>query len=176
MKQIILYTGKGKNKVDSGEFAIVDDEYFEELNKFKWSLMKIYHCETTIKYAVRGYRINGKYTAILMHREILGLKTKEKKGDHKDGNGLNNQLVNLRVCSHAQNMANRKPKKNGASIYLGVYWSFEKNRWIAGIRVDKKQIYLGSFKDEKEAALSYNEGATIYHKEFARLNIISNER
>ena len=46
------------------------------------------------------------------------------------------------------------------------YW----HTWT--IKGNKKNIFLGSFKDKKDAAKAYNEAAIKYHGEFARLNII----
>jgi hypothetical protein len=39
----------------------------------------------------------------------------------------------------------------------GVYWHKNSKRWIAKIKVHKKEIYLGSYLSEKEAALAYDQ-------------------
>jgi hypothetical protein len=41
---------------------------------------------------------------------------------------------------------------------------------VAKIRYQGKRIWLGSFKDEIEAAKAYDEAAKKYHGEYARLN------
>lgn len=45
---------------------------------------------------------------IPMHRLIAGTP-RGLHTDHLDWNGLNNRRSNLRVCTHAENMANRRP-------------------------------------------------------------------
>lgn len=58
-------------------------------------------------------------------------------------------------------------------MYKGVFdYSYlcKRNPWAAKIRVNTKEIYLGLFKTEKEAALAYNRAAKKHHGEFAYLN------
>jgi len=47
-------------------------------------------------------------------------------------------------------------KKKKTSKYRGVYFNKTDNVWIARISMNKKTIYLGRFKSEKEAAECYN--------------------
>jgi hypothetical protein len=54
--------------------------------------------------------------------------------------------------------------------YLGVWRSGE--RFKACIRFNGKQIFLGRYKDEIDAAKAYNEAAIKYHGEFANPNIL----
>lgn len=42
-----------------------------------------------------------------------------------------------------------------SSKYKGVHWHKRLQRWLAKIIVNGKQIHLGVFKDEKEAAMTY---------------------
>jgi len=107
---------------------------------------------------------------IPMHRLILNTP-KGMLTDHKDGDGLNNQKSNLRVCNHSQNNSNRKVRV-GKCGYMGVKLE---NRWrnpyyYAWIRGDGRQIYLGIFKTPEDAARAYDEAAKKYHGEFANLN------
>jgi len=43
-------------------------------------------------------------------------------------------------------------------------------RWRARIRVNGKRIYLGSFKNEIDAAKAYDDAAQKHHAEYASLN------
>jgi hypothetical protein len=90
--------------------------------------------------------------------------------DHWDGNKLNNQKGNLRVCSHAENMRNRKPSEGGTSIYKGVYWNKREKRWKVKLKYNSKTIYLGNFTHEIAAANCYNYWALHYFGEYAQLN------
>ena len=142
--------------ITQGQFAIVDDEDFQSLSTHKWYF--------TGKYARR--HIN-KTISILMHREIMN-HPQGSEVDHIDGDRLNNTRSNLRVCSHAQNGYNRKISRNNACGFKGVVK--RKNRWVAQIYVNDKWTYLGTYHDPKSAALAYNQGASKYFGEFARLN------
>jgi hypothetical protein len=151
-------------KLTQDKIALVDDDDFEYINQFKWYAGKY----PNTFYAQRNL---GK-VKIRMHREIMKTQLENNIGkiiDHIDGNGLNNQKNNLRICTRAENGRNRHTINN-SSGYLGVSKSGKK--WKPTIKVNKKTIYLGYFKDKKDAAKAYNEAAIKYHGEFARPNII----
>jgi len=78
-------------------FAEVDDSDAEYLSKWTWRAHRATRSATT--YA-RGY-VGGQ--RVLMHRLVLG----DEAGpitDHIDGNGLNNQRVNLRSVTQRENV------------------------------------------------------------------------
>lgn len=123
----------------------------------------------------RGYktcRIGGRLYK--QHRVIYFLETGEQPEgiDHIDGNKLNNHISNLRAANQSENIANSKSRKNSTSKYKGVSKTKSGSNWIARIAKDGKQIWLGSFFNEKEAAKAYNEAAIKYFGEFAYLNKI----
>ena len=99
--------------------------------------------------------------------------------DHKDGDPLNNKIRNIREATNSQNRMNSKPRKgnNGkkkTSQYCGV--SFQRGKWIAYINKDGVRKNLGNFTNENDAATAYNNAAIILHKEFAKLNIIEDDK
>lgn len=121
---------------------------------------------------IRGKTTNNntlyKYEEIYLHRYV----TKCPKGmyvDHIDGNKLNNQFSNLRICTNSENLRNRK-KVSGN--YKGVYFDSKRNKWTSQITLNYKRHYLGHFNTEKEAAVAYNNKARILHGSFANLNIL----
>lgn len=154
-----------KIPLSQGKFAIVDADDYAWLAQWKWSYNKGYAIRN--KYSER---VGGKVRAegIRMHREILSAP-KGMQVDHVDGNGLNNTRENLRICSSQQNNRNRKAVE-GTSKFKGVTVYCPGEKWFAQIWVNKKSIFLGYFKDEKEAARAYNEAAKKHFGEFARLN------
>jgi hypothetical protein len=158
MKKIEL---GGKN--GAGKFAIIDDDDFDLIGKNKWHFV--------MGYAVRDSRPRGARKVLYMHRVI----NKTPDGfdtDHIDGNRLNNQKINLRDCNRTQSNRNRGKHTSGnSSKYKGIILCKRENKYIARINISKdKRKYLGSFKNEKDAVIAYNNAAVIYHGEFARLN------
>ena len=157
-------------QLTQGKVAIVDDEDFDYLNQWKWSLRPT---GNGISYAIRGFKKHekSKIKSISMHRQIMN----PDKGyviDHIDGNTLNNQKINLRICTQSQNCGNQKIPINNTTGFKGVQFNKIQNRYYAQITVNKKNIYLGSFIDPIDAAKAYNEAAIKYKGEFANLNKI----
>ena len=161
MKLIDCSTPKFPN-----HFVMVDDADFDWLNQWKW------HIENSRgkKYGRRSVMRKGNS----MHREIMGFP-KGKEIDHIDGNGLNNQKENLRICTPLENHKNRVLNKGRK--YKGVFLCKRKNRikrWHTTIIHNHKKIFLGIFLTEIEGALAYNKAAEKLHGEFARLNEVGN--
>lgn len=147
-----------------GKFAIVDTEDYDHLSKHKWCATK----NSQTFYACRARR--GK--KVFMHRLIAnapaGLLV-----DHIDGNGLNNQKHNLRLCTITQNARNRGPNRNASSRYKGISWSKCCKKWQARIRPNRKTIHLGLFDNEIQAGIAYDRKAEELFGEFAYLNFPS---
>lgn len=145
-----------------GKFTTVSDEDFDFLMQNKW----FFNCE----YAVRkGSRVGGKKDSkIWMHR-IVNKTPRGMETDHINGNKLDNRRENLRSVTTGQNQRN-SPSRRGTSAYKGVSWNKANKKWIASITIKRKQIHLGAFTSETEAALCYNIAAEKFHGSFARLN------
>lgn len=158
-------------QLTKGFSAMVDDEDYKSLCNYRWHVIKGY----STFYAVRtlylgGGRKNKKFKHIFMHREILGATDRNTLVDHKDHNGLNNQRNNIRLCSRSENQKNKNSEKHSTSKYLGVDYDSKRNKWKSRIRVGGKEIFLGRFLDEKDAAKAYDEAARLYHGEFSNPN------
>jgi len=158
MKQIPLSQGK---------FALVDDEDYDFIMQWKWSLH-------TGGYAVRRDHlgtINGKEISKMIYMHcVINNTAKGIKTDHRDSNGLNNQRYNLRDATSAQNVRYQR-KTRGSSKYKGVHWCKNEKKWKAQICANGR-FSLGTYCSENEAALAYNNAAIKYHGEFALLNQI----
>ena len=105
-----------------------------------------------------------------MHREVAntpdGLVC-----DHINGDSLDNRKANLRSATHLQNCWNaRKSPQSAYSKYKGVTFDKMRQKWNAQICVNGKRIFLGTFKDETEAAKAYDSAAKRHFGEFAALN------
>lgn len=157
--------------VSGGKFhALVDDEDYEVLSKFKWTYSKRGHNKSS-GYAYRHIRTEGpgyKVKSIMLHTQIL--RTPEGlHGYHINGEGLDNRRTNLRVCTQGETNRNKRVF-SGSSKYKGVYWYKKSGGWKSKITINYKQIHLGTFSDEKSAAIAYNKAAKEHFGEFALLN------
>jgi hypothetical protein len=92
--------------------------------------------------------------------------------DHINNVRDDNRIVNLREATASENHGNRKFFEGGSSKYKGVHWYKQTCKWHAQIRINYKKIHLGSYDNEKEAALAYNKAALETFGEFAKINII----
>ena len=142
----------------------IDKNYLPLINSYKWRIEEIM---PGYKYVVA--HIKGE--EILLHR-LLKKCRQEKVVDHINGNGLDNRMSNLRICSQAENMMNKNKYKNNKSGYKGVWFHKNKKRWEVQIRVGGRKIYLGVVKSPKTGAMIYNSAAKKYFGEFAKLNKI----
>ena len=151
-----------------GKVAIVDDEWYEYLNQWKWYAVK----SGKTFYAARTQNKNKSQPAktFCMHRVILGLCGDRQLVDHADQDGLNNTVKNLRLCVKSQNARNRGKTKVNSSGFKGVFWAKHANKFSAKIGNSGRLIHLGYFGDPSEAARAYDDAARKYHGEFAVLN------
>jgi len=139
-------------KLTQGKIALVDDDDYDWLNKFKWCVIK----SGKLFYASRLKRKSelNSSSLILMHRIIMNVNCDEHI-DHIDGNSLNNQKLNLRVADQRTNCQNLHISKT--SKYPGVHHHSKNNKWIAQIQKGNKRFHLGCFDTEKEAYKKYME-------------------
>lgn len=150
-----------------GKFAQVDDEDFNMLSVWKWHFTNGYASSTASAAEQRSVGSN-KAIRISMHRVLAGLSYDDVRVvDHIDGNRLNNQRANLRVCSNSQNLQNRGAQANNSSGFKGVTWNKHQRKWHARIRVGPKNKHLGSFTSASEAGEAYRAAALLFHGEFA---------
>ena len=129
----------------------------------------------------------GKYTtrrrrkAESMHRMVMG-RDGIPKGmvvDHINGNGLDNRKENLRVCTHAQNVANSNVYISSKSGYKGVGYNKPGSRkynlvkcWKAYCAdgFSKGEGYIGMFLTKEIAAYARDLKALEVHGQYAVLN------
>lgn len=90
--------------------------------------------------------------------------------DHIDGDRGNNRIENLRQVNMTENLLNAKVAKNNTSGVTGVRWNKSQQRWLVSVKVRGKTIWLGTFKDKKDAIdkrLSYERLNGLYPRRHA---------
>jgi len=144
---------------------IISNEDFEILNEFKWRIKKPdnYVC-SKIK--------NKEY---LLHRyiyiEILKINIPDNHViDHINNNKLDNRRENLRIVTHSENSRNRIKKENTSSLYYGVSFDQNSNKWAASISYNKKTIRI-LYKNEIDAAYQYDLFVDRYNLKSKKNNI-----
>ena len=150
-----------------GFYTIVDLSDYYLFNNFRWSAKR----DRRNIYAVRFLNEPLKQATIVsLHRIILN-SPPNLLVDHKNGHTLDNRRENLRLATRSQNVHNKcKTQSETSSKFIGVSFEKRRGRWDVRIRHEGKQIWIGTFDNEIDAAKAYDEAAKKYHGEFARLN------
>ena len=113
---------------------------------------------------VKGYvhistRINNKQFILLGHHFawycVYGNCDIEQI-DHINGVTGDNRICNLRNVTHQQNQWNRSKAK-------GYCWNKQRNKWMAKIRFNGKNIHLGLYTTQAEARNAYVNAKEKYH-------------
>ncbi len=140
---IYLYNAKNEHIAS----AIIDREDFDKVKDHKWGLNS------------EGYvvsRIDKKM--VLLHRFLLDC-SRNKEADHINHNTINNSRNNLRICTRSQNNMNRE--------FKGMSYNKRENKWMARIKIDGKQIFLGYFDTEEEALKVRRKAEKKYFGDYA---------
>lgn len=164
--KLIPLSKKGR-KHKGKYFAQVDDEDYEMLMKFNWSVS----ISAKTNYAIWSIIKDGIHHTIKLHRMIMRITDPKVEVDHLDHNGLNCQKNNLRAGTKSNNQWNRNiDKTNKSSRYIGVTWKKKNNRWEVHISHNNKRVQIGCFIDEIQAAKAYDKKAFELRGNLAKLN------
>jgi len=147
---------------------------YDEINQWKWTVLPRYQPDGSIRtfYAARtihSVKTAGGTTELRMHRFITGARAGEIP-DHDDYDGLNNQISNLIVGTHADNQNTKRKHRNNKSGYIGVSWITKAGKWQATVQALGKSKNLGQFSCKHEAARVYNLAKRMYAGSRATIN------
>jgi len=156
-----------KLKLTQGKVALVDEEDFERVSKYKWHYVDVSSNRARTKAFYARALIDGKN--VYLHRLITNA-LKGKVVDHKNHDTLDNRKENLRICTRQENQRNCLKRSNNTSGFRGVSWRKQHKKWEAKIKYDGKTLHLGMYVDKNEAAKRWNEVAKTLYGEFAYLN------
>lgn len=103
---------------------------------------------------------------ILLHRLIMDAKEDELV-DHIKHRKFDNRKTKLRIVNKNQNAMNAVLPSNNTSGVKGVYWIKQNNKWLASIKVNQKQIYLGYFTEFNDAVIARKQAEEKYFGEYS---------
>ena len=168
--QVGGHSGLRRSKIT--RWAQVDDLDFLRLSVFKWCFKRRSDGNSGYVYRyIKDSTTKTGWRKRLLHHDVLNVDS-TLEIDHKNGDGLDNQRLNLRQTTHAQNCRNQRMQSTGrkTSRFKGV-GKASPNRWRARIRINGKLVDLGHFEDEVEAAKAYNIAAIKLFGEYSKLNL-----
>lgn len=134
-----------------------DIEDYDKIKDYYWGIMQ------------SGYvRTRGSTELILMHRLIMDCPA-DMMVDHIGGYQTknDNRKANLRIVTRQQNAMNSKLSTTNTSGHKGVRWNERRNKWIARITINGKDIYLGSFTNLEDAIAVRKEAERKYYGEYS---------
>jgi hypothetical protein len=136
-----------------GYYALIDDEDFEKLSKYRWKVV-----DSGKPYAARSTYKEGRWHTVYMHRELCPT---DKTVDHINGNSLDNQKINLRPATVSEQAQNRKSRTKGPK---GVQRRSENGMYRAYIG----NRSIGQYASEIEASSAYDSAALEKYGSFAK--------
>jgi len=150
-------------KIGQGQFAIIDDEYVDLCQRYKWYLSRR-------GYALTGIYLEGKRRHLYLHHLVCP-RPEGMCIDHIDRVKLNCLKANLRVATITQNNRNRDRLLRNKSGYIGVSWYKRFRKYRSGITYNRCGIAIGYFDDAIEAAYVYDQVSLQLFGEFAHTNL-----
>jgi len=152
--------------LNRGLFALVDDDDFEWLNRFKWTLHNGRNGRNDVCRTFRVQTKGGETQYFISMAAFIMGQRERKFIDHRDRDPLNNQKSNLRFASISENARNwwRYRSQFGRGVFKNG------NKFGARIHDGNRRIMLGSFPTAQQARDAYDEAALNLHGDFAMLN------
>lgn len=151
-----------KVPLGNGQFAIVDDEDFDLVSRYKWHFLPSPNSKD-------GYAV----TKMRMHRLIINAPP-NMFVDHINGDPLDNRRCNLRLCTNAQNQQNTA-SRGGSSRHKGVSFNKKSGKWLAAFLFEGRRYYCGLWKDEDEAARAVDKKRGEVCGTFASKNLMNED-
>lgn len=130
-----------------------------------WKSMR-YRCSNIkhkdyINYGARGIKVcngwNNKF--ILFYEWSINKWGKGLLLDRIDNNG-NYEPSNCRFTTNRISSLNRRMQKNNKSGHIGVYKYGKNERWLTQIKINGKNVYIGTFESIEQAVMARNDYIT----------------
>jgi hypothetical protein len=134
--------------VNNRDLAIVDDEDFNFLSRFRWYLI-----ETKYHSYAKTFDIGD----VFMHQLIMGLPLPPMVICHLDDIGLHNFKSNLKATTQSENIGSACDKKRRQyNLPRGVSRTLE-GSYRVRITIDGVRLHLGTFRTLERAIKVYEE-------------------
>ena len=149
-----------------GESFFIDRDDFSSVSKRSWNHGKRGYPTSTIRSNENGKKTSRSQT---LHKYILA-PPKGVDVDHISGNKLDNRRVNLRLCTHQQNMFNQKKRNTNSTGFTGVSFLKCAGKYEAYVHCGGVKHHLGLFTSLSDAASVRDKAASRLFGDYARLN------
>lgn len=116
-------------------------------------------------YGARGITICDEWRDFENFLRDVGKKPGPEYSIERINNDVGYEPGNVRWATKTEQVINRRKFRNNKTGVVGVYFSTEKNKYIASICVDYKSIYLGEFKSLEGAAEARRQAEKKYRPE-----------
>ena len=146
------YESSNFGNVRSIDFTVIRSDGKPYTNKSK--ILKQSNCKGYLRVFIGG---KLRYVHQLVAESFLNHISNGHKivVDHVNEDKTDNRLCKLQLLTNRANLAKSKKLLNSASKYTGVFYRNNRNKWFSQIRIDGVQVYLGSYKNEYDAHLAY---------------------
>jgi len=122
---------------------------------------------TTSGYITVGLCRDGKPKRFMLHRLIAIAFIPNPKNlphiNHINNDSGDYSISNLEWVSNRENLSHGRKFHKKTSKYTGVFLKKDTGRWRAFIRVNKKGIWLGDYKNELDASKAYKAALKEYN-------------
>jgi hypothetical protein len=164
-----VHGNKKYNRYDlSGDYGIgytrKSQEFYFDLEDYELIKNHCWYIETGGRVCARNP--NGK-TPFKMHRVIMAFYGNVEEIDHENHNQSDNRKLNLRPCTHMENLHNTKVPKSNTSGVIGISFRKDTKKYSVKIEYNKKIMRLGCFSNLEDAIIVRLKAEKEYFGEFA---------
>jgi HNH endonuclease len=147
----------------SGGHTLIDEADLALVSQHKWLTNKKERGKKTSYVRLTD-------DSLKLHQLLMGEVPPGHVIDHINGDGTDNRRTNLRYCTHSENHANESKRSGGSSVFKGVGFDADRQKWSAKLMVNGETRNLGRFDLEVDAAMAYDKAAVEAFGEHARTN------
>jgi len=164
---------------------VITQELVREL--FSYELGKLYWRVSPVNHVHSGTRAGCKETHAYWKIGIKGREYREHRliflyfhgympkfidhiSDELTEEGIkSNCILNLQPIEKGDNVQ-KSTKRRGSSKYRGVIWFKRDSNWQAAARFNDKNVHLGYYDNEQDAAIAYDRFVIEHYGKHAYLN------